>query len=85
MKNALVYGKVDGSTYTGECACLVGTIANIRGCDPQGLLNIKPDMGRPIERFFACIKKGDTPETSQMVRIVIGWIDEFETLMLEPA
>ena len=56
---ALRAGKVDGSTYQGACACLVGTIAN-----PQ----------RPAERFFLLIREGDTPDTNQAAGIAEGWI-----------
>src|SRR5690606_29949173 len=44
LKQALIDGKVDGSTYSGQCACLVGTIANIRNCGYGELKGIRPDM-----------------------------------------
>ncbi|WP_414461753.1 pentapeptide repeat-containing protein [Hyphomicrobium sp. DY-1] len=55
---ALREGRVDGSTYAGDCACLVGTIANVRGID-VGALDKGSD--RPAERWFAMISKGDKP------------------------
>ena len=56
--HAMREGRIDGSVYSGECACLVGTIANVRGVDPYGL-----DHGpsRPAERWFMMIRKGDKP------------------------
>ena len=70
---ALEGGKVDGSTYEGACACLVGTIANIRGCNYHDL-GIKPDGSRPAEQFFMQIKAGDTPETNPAAKMAFDWI-----------
>ena len=55
---ALENGRVNGSAYTGECACLVGTIANARGVNVK---NLEKDSSRPAERWFMMISKGDKP------------------------
>jgi uncharacterized protein YjbI with pentapeptide repeats len=81
LKDALINGKVDGSTYEGECACLVGTIANVAKVNYKNLIGIKTDISRPIERFFLCIKKNDTPETSQFSKLAVDWIEEFEVYL----
>ena len=82
LRAALIAGKVDGSTYEGECACLVGTIANVRSVSFQDLGNgIKPNSSRPAERWFLGIKKGDTPKTNQISAITVGWVDEFVGLL----
>jgi hypothetical protein len=78
LYKALVDGKVDGSTYTGECACLVGTVANIRGENHATLgIDLRPDSNRPSERWFLAIKKGDTPDNNQVSKITKEWIEEF--------
>ncbi len=74
--DALKAGRVDGSTYSGECACLVGTIANARGCSvdaPQ--FDIPKDFSRPVERFFMSIQKGDTPETNAVSKLALEWAE----------
>ena len=76
LRLALTDGRVDGSTYEGPCACLVGTIANVRHANYQEI-GIKPDSSRPAERWFMGIKKGDTPETNQISRITVEWLDKF--------
>ena len=82
LRVALVSGKVDGSTYEGECACLVGSIANVRQANYRDLPNeLKPNAGRPAERWFLGIKKGDTPETNQISRITVEWLDYFVGLL----
>ena len=77
LRKAILNGKIDGSSYEGECACLVGTIANVRGKNYKFLGCLKPDSFRPAERFFLAIKTGDTPETSQFSKLALEWIDEW--------
>lgn len=76
---ALREGRVDGSCYEGTCACLVGTIANVRGAHYTDLTGIEPNADRPAERWFLAIVEGDKPETSPVVRITVGWIEEWQT------
>ncbi|KGS89852.1 pentapeptide repeats family protein [Burkholderia pseudomallei MSHR7334] len=73
---ALKAGRVDGSTYSGECACLVGTIANARGIDvDSSKFGIPKDSSRPVERFFMAIRKGDTPETNAASKLALEWAE----------
>jgi len=74
---ALKAGQIDGSTYTGDCACLVGTIAKVRGCDYSALAGIRPDSSRPAERFFAAINPGDTPENHPLAKFAEQWIESW--------
>jgi len=74
---ALKEGRVDGSTYEGECCCLVGTIANVRGCNYQELGFLKLDASRLAETWFMQIKKGDTPQKNKAVKLASQWIDEW--------
>ncbi|WP_186194441.1 pentapeptide repeat-containing protein [Burkholderia gladioli] len=74
--DALKAGRVDGSTYSGECACLVGTIANARGVDVDSSeFGIPKDSSRPVERFFMSIRKGDTPETNGASKLALEWAE----------
>ena len=75
---ALRAGRIDGSTYSGECACLVGTIAKARHCDVEAF-DFR-DARRPIERWFTGIRPGDTPDKHAIARITEGWILEFMAL-----
>src|SRR4051812_38650117 len=75
--DALKNGRVDGSTYEGACACLVGTLANARQTHYQNLGTVKPNSSRPAECFFMGIHKGDTPETNQFSRLALEWSQEW--------
>jgi hypothetical protein len=57
---ALRAGKVNGSQYEGDCACLVGTLANARG---EGYRAMFPDASsrHPAEQWFLMIREGDRP------------------------
>ncbi|KDC23021.1 pentapeptide repeat protein [Bordetella bronchiseptica E014] len=74
---ALKAGRVDGSTYQGECACLVGTLANAREVSYSSIESLEPDSSRPIERFFLSISRGDTPETNQFSKLALEWAEEW--------
>ena len=82
LRAALISGKVNGSVYEGSCACLIGSIAKSRGVNYGDLGNgLAPQASRPAERWFLAIKTGDTPETNQISRITVEWLDEFVALM----
>ena len=84
LRDTLIAGKIDGSTYTGECACLAGTIANHRGIEgissgkeiQENGIAFMTDSNSPREQWFMNIRKGDTPETNQCAKFALEWIDE---------
>ena len=79
---ALLYavheGRINGSVYTGQCACLVGTIANVRKCSVYELpREIQPDATRTAERWFLGMRPGDAAEHHPVSRITAQWIEEW--------
>jgi hypothetical protein len=81
---ALEGGKVDGSTYTGECACLVGTVANARKCNYASIPGLVPNAYRPAEKWFVAIREGDTPESNSVSAITVGWVKEWMAKNSQP-
>jgi len=75
--SAIKSGKIDGSTYVGSCACLVGTIANLRNVDKCAMDGLSPNASRPAERFFMGISEGDTPETNQFSKLALEWCEDW--------
>lgn len=74
---AIKKGKIDGSVYSGECCCLIGTVANIQGCDVNSFGDEIKDHNSPIEQWFQQIKPGHTPENYKPSAMVLEWIEEF--------
>jgi hypothetical protein len=74
---ALRNGRVDGSVYEGKCACLVGTLANVRGCNYRSIPGLVPDSSRPAERWFYGICKGMPAEHPRVAK-TIEWIEEWQ-------
>ncbi|MEQ9091837.1 MAG: pentapeptide repeat-containing protein [Balneola sp.] len=80
LKNSINEGKINGSTYEGECACLCGTLEKSDKDTSKRIYDLR-DPGRPIERLFLGINKGDTPETNEFSKLALGWVEEFEFLI----
>jgi uncharacterized protein YjbI with pentapeptide repeats len=83
LRDALCTGRIDGSTYSGECSCLAGTlakahgVAEYRGWDINASgVTFHAQASSPRERWFAMIREGDTPETNQASRLALEWVDE---------
>ena len=78
LRDKLIKGEVDGTQYEGDCACLIGTLANADGalnkvCETipfydKGLHNFG-------EQWFYQIHKGDTPENNQFSKHALELID----------
>lgn len=81
LRLALVEGRIRGTAYEGACACLVGTLANVRKCGPAEIPGLVPDAERAAERWFLAIHKGDTPESNLFAKLAVEWIDEWTGLM----
>ena len=75
---AMREGRIDGSTYSGECACLVGTIANVRHVSA---FMLEQDSSRPAEQWFLMIKKGDKPGDDSSggfaLQQALEWAEEY--------
>ena len=85
LRTALAQGQVDGSCYEGDCACLVGTLANARHCNYAEIPGLTPDSSRAAEVFFCGIDRGDTPETNQFSAIALEWVDQWLRQMHDAA
>ena len=77
--DALKNGRVDGSQYEGECACLVGTIAKSKGVSHRTLHYRASD---PSEQWFSMIRPGDTPDKDTgggfAAKMALQWIADWQ-------
>ena len=74
LKKKLLAGEVDGSQYDGDCACLVGSLANAEDkneseTEVRQFCSVIPfyELGTHNlgEQFYLNIRKGDTPKTNE--------------------
>jgi hypothetical protein len=89
LRLAVIEGRIDGSVYYGECACLKGTLARKavgftfklpagRWSYIQFALGIRCGIAESLaEQFFYHIGEGDTPATNPYSAVVLDWLDEF--------
>ena len=81
---ALKEGRVDGSQYEGECACLVGTLANAAN-KPYSKAFPDCNASNPAEQWFAMIREGDKAGDDTgggfAAQIALEWAEEFQALM----
>jgi hypothetical protein len=78
LRKMLIEGKVDGSQYEGECACLIGSLANADG-GLEKVCQAIPFYERGThnygEQWFLNIHKGDTPETNAFSKHAVALCD----------
>jgi hypothetical protein len=81
FKEQLLSGKVDGSQYEGECACLVGTLAHGKDVDKvcESIPFYEKGTHNMGETWFLNITKGDTPDKNQFAAHVLKLIEMVET------
>jgi uncharacterized protein YjbI with pentapeptide repeats len=83
LRQKVIEGKINGSQYQGECACFVGTIANVKRVD-YDKLDLRPNSNSPTEKWFMRISEGMNPETHNICKVTLDWIDEFLLLTRLP-
>ena len=79
LRKLLVAGKVDGRTYVGECACLIGSLAKIKKMDQikvcEYIRYYTPGLHNPGEQWFWNIQIGDTPDKNEFAAHALKLID----------
>jgi len=80
LKQMLIEGKVTGSKYYGECACLIGTLAHGKKNDKvcESIPFYEKGTHNMGETWFLNIKEGDTPETNEFSAHVLKLIEMVE-------
>ena len=77
LRLALVEGRVEGSTYYGECSCIKGTIRKLMNVKWMEDIGLVQDPESPAELWFLGIRKGDTDKDNPYSFLAVQWIDEF--------
>jgi hypothetical protein len=89
LRLAVIEGRIDGMAYSGECACLKGTLARkavgfTLQTTSEVMVYLRIALGircglpeSQAEQFFWHIQEGDTPATNPYAAVVLDWLDEF--------
>jgi hypothetical protein len=78
LRKALIEGRVDGSQYEGDCACLIGTLGKLDGGVDKVCETIPyyvKDARNPGESWFLAIHEGDTPKNNEFAKHAVKLID----------
>jgi hypothetical protein len=78
LRKALVEGRIDGTQYEGDCACLIGTLGNLNGSIEQVCSAIpfyEKGLNNYGEQWFYQIQEGDTPDNNLFAAHVLKLID----------
>lgn len=79
VADALDAGRVNGSIYEGECACLIGTLLNARRAKgvPCAITDFECDASRPAEQWFKQFIPGRSSANYEPARITAQWIRDW--------
>lgn len=82
LRSRIKDGMIQGSSYwTGGCGCILGSLESQRSLDfvtrVSGLSSISNENTRPAENYFYPIKKGDTPETSELSKELLELVEDY--------
>jgi hypothetical protein len=74
LKDKIIAGKINGTQYSGECCCLIGTLGDEKACNvipyyTKGLHNLG-------EQLFFQIRQGDTPENNEFSKLAVEICNE---------
>jgi uncharacterized protein YjbI with pentapeptide repeats len=81
LREKVIAGEIQGTQYSGDCACLIGTLYKADGSQNENefvkshIPFYECGLHNPSEQLFYQIRKGDTPETNQFAKIAIEVID----------
>jgi len=78
FRKKLIAGKINGSQYEGDCACLIGTMAKIDGGLDKVCKTIpfySKGAQNPGESWFLAIHEGDTPKNNEFSKHALMLVD----------
>jgi hypothetical protein len=79
LRKALVEGRINGTQYEGDCACLIGTLGKLDGGTAKVCRAIPfYEMGLQNygEQWFYQIRTGDTPKNNEFAAHAVKLIDK---------